>query len=409
MKEPTKNFLRSKFGEYYRHSEMKMPKDFDKREWGFLFFDSQTMRRHKAFSSEEEALSYIREMVPLHAYYSSAVYSYPSASTMGEKEWLGADLIFDLDADHLPKAKGLSYAEMLERVKSETIKLIDFLLDDFGFERLKVVFSGGRGYHIHVMDECIRRLNGSERREVIDYLCGTGLRTDYIFKREMIDDQFKRIKRRGSEGTIDIGEGKMKIVSFDKRDYGFGWGKRVGEYLSSYMMELGSKDEEDAIDEIKRITKTRKKDRILKIARSKESIGMMKKRGVVDFDIPEFFDTILKKAIEERGVGVRPDEPVTCDTKRLIRLPLSLHGGSGFRVTPIDIDELERFDPLYDAIVFGEDDVSINVLKSYDITMKGDKFKIDEGVTKLPAYVAIFLMCRGMAEYEPRGTMEDLG
>jgi DNA primase small subunit len=38
---------------------------------------------------------------------------------MKEKFWKGADLIFDLDADHLRKAPK-SYSEMLELVKKET-------------------------------------------------------------------------------------------------------------------------------------------------------------------------------------------------------------------------------------------------------------------------------------------------
>jgi DNA primase small subunit len=46
---------------------------------------------------------------------------------MNEKNWLGAELIFDLDADHLPDAPR-NYADMLELVKKETFKLMDFLL-----------------------------------------------------------------------------------------------------------------------------------------------------------------------------------------------------------------------------------------------------------------------------------------
>jgi len=61
---------------------------------------------------------------------------------------------FDLDADHLP-GKVRSYAEMLSNVKSETGKLLDFLLQDFGFleSNINIVFSGGRG----IISMCMTR------------------------------------------------------------------------------------------------------------------------------------------------------------------------------------------------------------------------------------------------------------
>src|SRR5690606_32198531 len=55
------------------------------------------------------------------------------------------------------------------------------------------------------------------------------------------------------------------------------------------------------------------------------------------------------------------DEPVTTDTKRLIRLPSSLHGGSGLRVTPLAPKDLDDFDPLVDAVVFGEREVKVDL------------------------------------------------
>ena len=53
---------------------------------------------------------------------------------MSDKGWLGADLIFDLDADHIVRGP---YDVMLARVKEELFKLIDMLTSELGFfERL---------------------------------------------------------------------------------------------------------------------------------------------------------------------------------------------------------------------------------------------------------------------------------
>ena len=65
---------------------------------------------------------------------------------MKEKIWQGADLIFDLDADHLRNAPK-SYGEMLVLVKKETQKLLTFLFSDFGFNEKRTqcgLFRGQR-------------------------------------------------------------------------------------------------------------------------------------------------------------------------------------------------------------------------------------------------------------------------
>jgi DNA primase small subunit len=98
---------------------------------------------------------------------------------------------------------------------------------------------------------------------------------------------------------------------------------------------------------------------------------------------------------EERG---ETDEPVTADVRRLIRCPTSLHGGSGMRVTPLTLQALEEFDPLWDAVVFGEEPVAVDVLKPFSTEMMDQSYRLQEGRTELPACVAVFLMARGAAE-----------
>jgi DNA primase small subunit len=98
---------------------------------------------------------------------------------------------------------------------------------------------------------------------------------------------------------------------------------------------------------------------------------------------------------EERG---ETDEPVTADVRRLIRCPGSLHGGSGLRVTPLTLRGLEDFDPLQDAVVFGDEPLPVQILKPFKTQMKEESYNLEEGATELPACVAVFLMARGVAE-----------
>ena len=93
------------------------------------------------------------------------------------------------------------------------------------------------------------------------------------------------------------------------------------------------------------------------------------------------------------------DEPVTTDTKRLIRLPGSLHGSTGFAVTPISLDELKDFDPLDDAVIFSDKPVKVTVNRNIRIRLKGEEFDLEKGRYEVPEYLAVFLIGRGFGRY----------
>ncbi|MCZ7384423.1 MAG: DNA primase catalytic subunit PriS [Candidatus Methanoperedens sp.] len=461
----TKQYLRKRFGDYYQSSNLTLPPELERREWGFIFFDELpevVMRRHKAFSRENEAFDYIRGMVPAHVYHSAAYYKFPGAATMKEKQWQGADLIFDLDADHLPM-KARSYAEMLSNVKNETMKLLDFLLDDFGFpeSNISAVFSGGRGYHIHVRDPKVLALESAERREIVDYVSGTGLSIDFLFKsakHKVYDDgKFKKKELDSSR----------KITSFEDKSGGFGWGKRISKYLVRFLRDISIKDETEAQNQIaelmrnyyskkpnydtipediaNHIIRMKNENRKIGIEKIVEEVGINKNRvrnflmshdlldykreatiifkkirnmsnspetldrienqGIIDDSF--IFDAIVQKAIEDNIIylgSAHTDEPVTADIRRLIRVPSSLHGGSGMRVVPLTLAGLSKFEPLNDAVVFSEKETKIDVLKPLKpqnsmVEMKGKSFTVTEGINTLPEYAAMYLMCRGAAEY----------
>ena len=99
----TKDFLQEKFREYYNAAEITLPPRFTTREWGFLNWGGGVMNRHVKFGTMEEVNNYLKKMAPAHSYHSVAYYKEPGSKTMVEKKWQGADLIFDLDADHLPE------------------------------------------------------------------------------------------------------------------------------------------------------------------------------------------------------------------------------------------------------------------------------------------------------------------
>ncbi|RLF55315.1 MAG: DNA primase catalytic subunit PriS [Thermoplasmata archaeon] len=381
MEEASLSFMRERFREYYSREQIELPYRFGKREFAFMPFGAKLMKRHLSFRKKEEFLEYIKKMVPAHVYYSSAFYQNPGAPTMDEKGWMGAELIFDLDLDHLEKRKIRSYEDGLRVVKEEFIRLInEFLIEDFGFDEkyIKLYFSGGRGYHCHVMDPRVFSLDSSERREIVDYIIGNEIEEDSIFRKVTI---------RSPEGSRSIT--RLEIPRSDEP----GWRGRVGRGIIELIRNI---DREDFLEgmgikkkDIERLRKELTDDRIKRI-----------ERGLIDQSkfIRRFFLRTSIKKLSISSVAGETDEPVTCDIKRLIRLPTSLHGKTGFRVCEIDLDKIEDFDPLHDAVVFGDDLIRVELRERFRIRMKGEDFDLDRGVNKVPEYLAIFLVGRGIAK-----------
>jgi len=374
MNPSTTEFLRQRFTEYYKRTVLVAPSSLEQREWGFVLFNPGTtevrMRRHIAFAGRLELFEYIKNLVPSHAYYSSAYYEKPDAATMGEKGWCGADLIFDLDADHIMKGP---YDQMLARVKVEVEKLLGMLTDELGMDpkQIELVFSGGRGYHVHVKDLAFRGWGSGERREVVDYVCGIG-----------IDPQ-------------KLLSGKPAALS--------GWQARFRDALLDYLRWLGSISGEEAFSNLTSIEGVGKESATHFLNQREEFIrelelgpspALLKNRviqALVHEPRGEF-----KKRLNARAALA--DEPVTTDTKRLIRMPTSLHGGSGMRVQPIELRNLHTFDPLVDAVVFSTRDVRVDCRFPLIMPMLGSTYQLQKGISTVPEAVAVFLCCRGIAE-----------
>ncbi len=348
----TKSFLRQKFSEYYAKSDVFTPRRFSEREWAFVSIESLpdfVMNRHMAFESDIELKGFMVKSPPLHAYYSSAYYENPGAERMDEKGWKGADLIFDIDADHLPRG-GLGEA------KKQIIRLHDLLEDDFGVSDMLIVFSGGRGYHIHVYDESFLELGSGERREIVDYLMLEGVEFGEVLP---AGSQYSRIAKcvaRVVEQTIS--QGRAKEV--------FGLRKKTL----------------DRIDEV--------------FHRNREEIYRGDFR-ILPKTVRRKLDAIFAKCVDYLRIHVDP--PVTADVKRLIRLPGSLHGKTSLRVTPLSRDEINEFDPFSDAVVFGDEKVRVRVKTGVRFRLMGEEFRLTKGRHVLPEFAALYLICRNVALY----------
>ncbi len=356
------------FRRYYRAAKVDPPPAIERREFGFVFFGSKSMVRHIAFNSPEELEDFLRAKYPRHVYYSSAYYERPGEDRMDDKGWLGADLIFDIDVDHIYTpckeqhdrwvcrscgAEGWGLVTRCTRCGSERIsrqtwvcdtciavsrdeliKLVEFLEEDFGIaeDEMYAVFSGHRGFHLHVEKDALRGMGQDARREISDYVRGIGISPELFLE-----------KRR-----------QRYVLRYDVGDPG--WPGRIARY-AVYRYGVAGKPE-------LRLSEWRK---------------------------------IFDDAVREERCEI--DEKVTIDIKRLIRLPGSLHGKTGLRVLRIPLSRIEEIDVLREAIVAGDEEAIVRMEKPprrvfwYTLDASKDKHRV-------PLHLALYLALNGGAVIE---------
>ena len=385
MDDRTREYLSGRFGDYYRRVSLSPPPDAHLREWGHIPWTpgtGTTMVRHRSLYDLGDLDTFFADTAPRHAYFSAARYDDPGASTMSRKGWRSADLVFDLDADHLPGVdpETTEFRGMLAECKDALKRLLSLLEDDFAFEDLTVVFSGGRGYHVHVRDESIRELDGEARREIVDYVRAIDLDTEGLIR---------TVSDRGTTKRVLRTEG--------------GWGARVHEALVEYADDLRDMDEgaaRERLMELEGIGEGRAETILGAFERNPDAVG----EGNVEAGGPGVRRLVSALAARVTESDAAPiDEPVTTDTRRLIRFPGTLHGGSGLVVTPIDRDELAAFDPLRDAVAdrFVGRDIRIECDAARTVELNGKRLSVEPGTNTVPEYAGVFLMARGEARKAP--------
>jgi len=351
MDEKDTSFLRRVYREYYfnHHDVVETPSKISSREFGYIPFGGG-MIRHLSFKGMGELAAELVKQAPSSVYCSNATYERPTLQ-MDEKGWLGAELIFDIDADSIPTSckakhtwwscpdcrkggmgtkptkcpncKGQSVEQMhwscrecLNATKEHVRRLVDFLTDDFGVRRenIRLYFSGNRGYHAHVQDERFETADSPMRTDLANYIRGSG------FNLKAMQD---------------------KTLSLPS----LGWGRRAGLFLS-------------------------------------KSEAPMKKN-----------QKTMEQIVDANAALI--DESVTTDIHRVFRMPGTLHGNSG--MLKMRVDSLQSFDPQAQPVVLGEEPVKVKVNYAPEFYLKGRKFGPYDSVSvSLPTYAAVFLVARGL-------------
>jgi len=381
MELASKVFLRKCFKDFFFKNRISPPSEVARREFGVGTLEDKIKSRHKAFSSVREFATYLRTEAPFFISYSAAYYEFPANTPMSAKNWLGADLVFDLDAP-------MEYLDekLFERVKGETQTLIDFLVNDFGFSRKEVGvnFSGSKGYHLHITNESVRELSSEARREIVDYVTGSGIDVSCFMTETRVSGV--EVTRQGSY------EKPVSLIKGPKGGSG-GWAGRIYDAVYEFMRDSNEKD----FMRLSGIGKKRAAD-LVKF-RDRNLRAIERRDWTLLSDVSS---SLIPKIVEDKAVRLLgdADKMVTIDTARLMRLPDTIHGGTG--LTAARVKDFDSFNPLVDAIAFGDNEVAITASKKIPVfSLNENNFgplKPGEKVST-PEYAAIYLILKKAAEF----------
>ena len=371
MLENNLSLVEAAFKKYYfeNFDLIPIPERASEREFGYQKFNGG-MNRHIAIKSNEELRLMLITNIPSDVYCSNGYYSFPNLP-MSEKDWKGADLIFDIDAKDLNLAcreehtcikclscneisssqftcpsckskkieiKSVTCKNCINGTKDEVSKLKKILEEDLGIrkEDIQVYFSGNEGFHIHVTNTQYQLLGSRERNDLIDYI---------MFRGAMPE-------------TFGMKKYKPDKKSFAENDEK-GWRGKVSEHI------FGSKPKRSKV-----ITEL-----------------------ISDYNGYSIFQKKLENLKDVIGVKIDPN--VTTDVHRIFRLPGSLNSKSG--MSKIFCENLEKFDPYSEACFIDDEKTEIVANCPIQFTLKNRKFgPYRNEKVSIPKYVAIYLICKGL-------------
>ncbi|MCL1965974.1 MAG: DNA primase small subunit PriS [Candidatus Bathyarchaeota archaeon] len=410
MSVSSRDYVYSKFQEFYNDPStvISSPTNFEQREFAYLMFKERFMVRHRRFENMQTFKNVLARNVPSDVYHSCTYYENPDLE-MDKKGWIGSDLVFDIDADHIPTACGKIHDEWIcqkcefsgkgvtpeecpicggdkfsvktwacdvciESTRVETAKLIDMLTKDFGFadDEIRVFFSGHRGYHVHVEDEVVRSLDALSRKEIVDYVIGLGLS---ILERDVNEKAVKGRKR------------VVATKKFNLHDYG--WNRRLKVGMAKFLSTVTAEDLKSF--GLKNNNLFKNKDAIL--SRAIEGGRWDSISGVS-------VATWLKLAEQVKSLeSANIDTVVTTDIHRLIRMNGTLHGKTGLLKVEFPIRQLDTFDPLTHAVAFKKGTAKVLIYDAPKFRLGGATWGPYKNVkVVLPTAAAIMLILKGRAE-----------
>jgi DNA primase small subunit len=271
------------------------------REFGFDLDGSGPSNRYNQFITVEQLADFLRNRAPYAAYASVALYEQPSM----RKGWIKSELVFDVDAKDLPlrscDCSGPTICEdCLDEARRVAILLAETMRSDLDMHNIYFVYSG-RGFHVRVTDDAVMTMEQTERAQIVEYVTGSVIPIDVTmalgYSRVFRNSIARTFERLDEQRLLDV-QGMRKALAkklFEEKE------KVLSSIRNGRLREL----------------------------EGFEGLGRKTFRQLLEF--------LARLNLEFT------DGKVTIDTKRILRLPSSLHSGVSRRC--MVVRDMEHFSP----------------------------------------------------------------
>lgn len=397
--------------------------------------------RHEGYKSRDDLLRNMVKIAPHSVYHSAAFYGFPTAIKMHEKEWMGAELVFDIDADHLDLKCANDHDSW--RCKNPTCGKIGTgkppeicpVCGDAWYCGNTQCGKIGSGDLPRTCPDCkattSRKLYGFSTRKWICNKClGVARKHTMKLYDEFLTDDLGfdpdkiQLNYSGHRGYhIRVHDPKVYTLDSNARieivHYVMGSGfrgnkaiisQRGGSLIPSRDIPGWSGKVADAMVEfIQNIDTYPGREKWVKLLKDEKVIAinmLQRPRPVLSGKVKgvgiKSWQEIAEKAVERFGSEI--DRPVTHDIHRVIRLIGSINGKTGFSVTELTRDDLDTFNPFNDAITFNEGTLKVRFHKGPTIpsfVINDEKYGPFSGESiELPIAAAVFVLSKGVALLE---------
>ena len=418
------------FREYYASADLSV-EHIPRREIAFLTWDSR-MIRHQSHNNIESLRELACKRAPKALYASLSQYLDPShrppkvidrktidcqecghtyksdyAKSMcptcgvenekvneNSKDRRAMDLAFDIDYGDIPGTDDRSPKENLGAAARSTMNLAKLLVNDLGFDYsdMKITFSGKKGFHIrvdssqHPLFSDSNQTDESVRRALVHYVSG----------HDFSPMDFILVKAHAQSGNT------WHLKGFES-----GWGKRFNESIE-YFLKIAGKDIETFTQVMTLYLpwyNDKKRKGTKKSLPSQKVIGGFRSacneyrdsilrggdiRQMKDAEAKRLFSFALARTLLRHGAFV--DKKVTADKARILRVPGSLHGGSG--MVCCEVPSLEHLSDMSWVLelqkkLLGDEKVEVSISRLAN-TYYG---VYEPGEHKVPKYIAYALLC----------------
>ena len=305
LRQATREEIKQYYHEEYNAKEIPeyITRNLHRREFAFDRRGQGPRDRYNQFRETKYLERILKAKAPYSAYSSVALYDDPTQRS----GWDGAEMVFDVDAKDNPIRtcncrEGEVCPQCLEEAK-EIILIISDNIRELGYKNIHNVYSG-RGYHLRMQDAELLTLDITQRTELVNYL---------------IAAEVPQLQEGLQHFIIPFGYPKVYTD----------WFKYTINHLQKNKIYTG-------------LNKKLKND----IIKRQELINQGQ-WGIVRGEIrPTRYDKLLLKIANiQKGLC---DTKVSIDTKRILRLPSTLHYKVSMKC--MAVKNIENFDPFKSAV-----------------------------------------------------------